>query len=340
MVFSLQEICDLEIGPRPSFLYPVPMLTYSKEYSVKKICFCLPLLFLLLTVGCSLQTVQLAPSIDPSSSTVVKVHVFRNRTVPQDLDSDYPWVVGIDDRSLCGQLGPGQFTVLYTTVGNGHWVTAKRLMGWWHETKEPFIAEPGAEYYFLTGVRDDSMFIEKIDEVSALAYMKDSSLVCSQPKPIKVAETVPVPSPTAPPPPVEPPEEEPVVQPPPPAPAPEKVEPTGVKVEEIYFDFDKAEIKPEMHDDLDAVVNYLNLHPSSKIVLGGHASEEGTQKYNLALSKRRNDAVRAYLIQAGIKGDRIIEEAYGETRPEYSNATEEGRAHNRRVEFHYVEDGS
>jgi outer membrane protein OmpA-like peptidoglycan-associated protein len=315
------------------------MLTCSKEYSVEKICFSLLLLFLFLTAGCALQTVQLAPSIDPNSPTVAKVHVFRNQTVPQDLDSDYPWVVGIDDRSLCGQLGPGQYTVLYTTVGSGHKVTAKRLMGWWHEMKEPFIAEPDTDYYFLTGVRDDSMFIEKIDAVTALAYMKDSSLVCSQPKSIKVAEAVPVPSPVAAPPPVQAPEEEPVVQPPPPAPAPEKTEPTGVKVEEIYFDFDKAEIKPEMRDDLDAVVNYLKLHPSSKIVLGGHASEEGTQKYNLALSKRRNDAVRAYLIQAGIKGDRIIEKAFGETRPEYSNTTEEGRAHNRRVEFHYV-DGS
>ncbi len=71
-------------------------------------------------------------------------------------------------------------------------------------------------------------------------------------------------------------------------------------MQEIYFELNKSKIKPDMYDDLDAAVQYLKQHAAAVVLLGGHASEEGTSTYNLSLSKRRNDAVRAYLVKAGI----------------------------------------
>lgn len=306
---------------------------------MKKIILSLSFL-LLLTTGCSLSAVSYAPAIDPNAPAAVKVHVIRNRTTFfAEQDSGSPWVVGIDERSLC-QLNPGQYAVLDTTEGDAHWVTVMRHLGWWHKEKEPFVAEPDTDYYFLTGVQENSIFIKKIDATTAAAYLGDSTQVCGQTQPVKTVAAVPEPPIEAAPPPVEKKEDLPkkvvVAPPPPPKPVMEKPEPTGVKVKEIYFDLDKADIKKEMYDDLDAVVQYLNSHPSIVVVLGGYACELGTDQHNLALSKRRNDAVRSYLVKAGIKSDRIREEAFGEADPEYDNATEEGRRHNRRVEFKFV----
>lgn len=298
---------------------------------MKKIILTLPLFLLFVVTGCSPFAVPVAPAIDPASPAAVKVHVIRNRaSFLGEKSTDKPWVVGIDDRALC-RLNPGEYAVLDTTEGAAHSVMVKHLLAWWHENKEQFVAEPDTEYYFLTGVRDNSVFLEKIDATEAGAYIRDSSQVCRPPQPVQPVVAAPEPVPAAPiPPPM--PEVKPVVPPKPKAEAP-KPAPTGALVQEIYFDLDKAAIKPEMDDDLDAAVQYLKQHADAVVLLGGHASEEGTSKYNLSLSKRRNDAVRAYLVKAGINNDRIREEAYGEANPKYDNSTEEGRHHNRRVDF-------
>ncbi|MEJ2688496.1 MAG: OmpA family protein [Deltaproteobacteria bacterium] len=308
---------------------------------MKKIIF--SLLLLLLASGCDRFAKPIAPAIDPASPSAVKVYVIRDRGVfAGNQPADNSWVVGIDDRALC-RLKPGEYAVLDTTAGDAHWVKVKHLLAWWHESKESFVAEPNTDYYFLIGVQDNHLNLEKIDATAAAVYIRDSTRVGRPPQPVQHVVAAPEPTPeVAPPPPM--PEEEPVAQAPSeaepePKPEPKKPEPTGALVQEIYFEFNKAEIKPDMYDDLDAAVQYLQQHPAASVALGGHASEEGTEKYNLDLSERRANAVRAYLEKAGIKADRIIEEAFGEANPKYDNTTEEGRRLNRRVNFKLV-DGS
>jgi OOP family OmpA-OmpF porin len=70
-----------------------------------------------------------------------------------------------------------------------------------------------------------------------------------------------------------------------------------------------------------------------KVSIEGHASGEGEAQHNLALSKARAEAVRAFLVKKGISADRLASAGFGETKPIASNDTEEGREKNRRVEF-------
>ena len=134
--------------------------------------------------------------------------------------------------------------------------------------------------------------------------------------------------------------------PPPPAPAPEVKEevappPPAPKEEQgayvfrnIYFDFDKATIKPESEPILDEVSDFLKANPNMKMEVQGHTDSKGTAAYNLKLSDRRAAAVKAYLVKdEAIKSDRLTTKGYGLTKPVASNDTEEGRAKNRRVEF-------
>jgi len=69
------------------------------------------------------------------------------------------------------------------------------------------------------------------------------------------------------------------------------------------------------------------------LIIEGHTDSKGSDAYNLKLSKQRAAAVRDYLIESGIVGTRIEATGLGESQPTASNATEEGRAENRRVEF-------
>jgi OmpA-OmpF porin, OOP family len=101
----------------------------------------------------------------------------------------------------------------------------------------------------------------------------------------------------------------------------------------VYFMFDSARITPEGVATLDESIGVLRSRPALVLNLQGHASSEGTDEYNLALSQRRANAVQDYLVSNGISGDRLETTGYGESRPDATNATEEGREKNRRVEF-------
>ena len=150
----------------------------------------------------------------------------------------------------------------------------------------------------------------------------------------------------APPPPVPAPEPEPKPVPvtPPPAPAPEPepepAPPAPVhlgKLEIIYFHSDSAELTSEARAKLDRVVAELQRVPEAKVEVQGHTDDRNTEAYNIALSKRRIRAVIDYLVGKGISLDRLRPLALGETSPAASNATPEGRALNRRVEFRELE---
>jgi outer membrane protein OmpA-like peptidoglycan-associated protein len=106
---------------------------------------------------------------------------------------------------------------------------------------------------------------------------------------------------------------------------------------QIQFEFDSATIKPKSYVVLDSVVDVMLTHPEIELVeVQGHTDDRGDAKYNLDLSQRRADAVRQYLIDAGIDPDRLIAKGYGETKPIAPNVTAKGRARNRRVEFHIL----
>ena len=108
-------------------------------------------------------------------------------------------------------------------------------------------------------------------------------------------------------------------------------------IENIQFEFNKAEITPSAHPVLDAGAIVLKDCPSFKVEIKAYADNVGSDKDNLALSRLRANAVRLYMIAIGIAPSRLVSEGYGEKDPVADNATEEGRALNRRVEFNLKE---
>lgn len=107
-------------------------------------------------------------------------------------------------------------------------------------------------------------------------------------------------------------------------------------VENIEFDFDKATLRDESEEELDLLVAILKEKPAA-IKLSGHADSIGAYVYNWNLSKSRADMVKVYLISKGIDEAKIAATEYGNTKPIASNATEEGRQRNRRVEIALVQ---
>jgi OOP family OmpA-OmpF porin len=99
------------------------------------------------------------------------------------------------------------------------------------------------------------------------------------------------------------------------------------------FDFDKTNVKPEAAAILDRLVAFMNENTDKKANLGGHTDNIGTDAYNMALSDRRVNSVKSYLVGKGVDGGRISGEGFGESKPIADNKTAEGRAKNRRVEI-------
>lgn len=107
--------------------------------------------------------------------------------------------------------------------------------------------------------------------------------------------------------------------------------------EQVQFDFDQASIQASSHGVLEEVVSALLLHPEiTRIEVQGHTDTKGTDVYNMDLSQRRADAVRQYLMNRGVAGERLVAIGYGATRPIATNETEGGRGKNRRVQFEIV----
>jgi len=101
---------------------------------------------------------------------------------------------------------------------------------------------------------------------------------------------------------------------------------------DINFDINKADIKPQYHQELKEVADFLATYPKTSAVIEGHTDDTGEASYNKDLSQRRADSVREYLIRTfDINPARLTAEGYGEERPVASNATARGRAQNRRV---------
>lgn len=101
----------------------------------------------------------------------------------------------------------------------------------------------------------------------------------------------------------------------------------------ILFDFDSSTLKPAAKTQLDQVARVLTEYPDTDILVMGHTDSQGTDEYNQRLSERRARAVEGYLESKGVGGSRITAKGYGESVPIADNATEAGRAQNRRVEL-------
>jgi outer membrane protein OmpA-like peptidoglycan-associated protein len=108
---------------------------------------------------------------------------------------------------------------------------------------------------------------------------------------------------------------------------------TAIKLNNIYFDFDKYDLKPESNSELDRVFRFLNSNPGIKVEISAHTDSKGSDEYNLDLSQKRAQSVVDYLVVKGIIVERLAARGYGESVPVADNETEEGRALNRRVEM-------
>jgi OOP family OmpA-OmpF porin len=103
--------------------------------------------------------------------------------------------------------------------------------------------------------------------------------------------------------------------------------------ENILFDFDKADIKPEYVAAIAEAGEFMRNHQEARVVLAGHTDNVGTREYNMKLSHRRASAVRDYLVtKEGIDAARITLSGFGYSEPVATNATTAGRALNRRVQ--------
>lgn len=101
----------------------------------------------------------------------------------------------------------------------------------------------------------------------------------------------------------------------------------------IQFEFNSSVLRTSAYSILDGVASSLKANSSAVVQLDGHASSEGTDEYNMTLSRDRANSVKTYLVNAGVSSNRVSVTAYGESRPVASNATEAGRIQNRRVEI-------
>jgi outer membrane protein OmpA-like peptidoglycan-associated protein len=102
----------------------------------------------------------------------------------------------------------------------------------------------------------------------------------------------------------------------------------------IHFDFDKATIRPEAADTIADIAETLRLNPGWRLLINGHTDSTGKAAYNMQLSQRRADAVKAALVNGhGIDPGRLETQGLGSSQPKGRNDTLQGRKQNRRVEL-------
>jgi peptidoglycan-associated lipoprotein len=127
-----------------------------------------------------------------------------------------------------------------------------------------------------------------------------------------------------------------------PPPAPAQTAPSATEeelfsqnVKDIYFDYDKYDIRSADQSALAGDIAFLKQHPGMKFTIEGHCDERGSTEYNLALGDNRASAVRNALVQGGIGGDRVKTISYGKEKPFCTESTEACWQENRRGHFVY-----
>jgi len=122
--------------------------------------------------------------------------------------------------------------------------------------------------------------------------------------------------------------------PPPPPPARMSAEEAfAQRVRDAYFDFDKADIRPDARATLTQAAEFLREYGNARVLIEGHCDERGSTEYNLGLGDRRANAARDFLLSLGIGGDRVQMVSYGKERPLCTESNEDCWQRNRRAHF-------
>ena len=110
----------------------------------------------------------------------------------------------------------------------------------------------------------------------------------------------------------------------------------SIILKNIFFETNKFQLDPKSQAELDKIVQLLNDNPTLKVEISGYTDNVGKPSDNLSLSNNRAKSVVSYLIGKGIVSQRLVAKGYGETKPVADNATEEGKAKNRRTELRVI----
>jgi len=127
------------------------------------------------------------------------------------------------------------------------------------------------------------------------------------------------------------------VTPPPPPPQPSATEEElfAQNVKDVFFDYDKYDVRPDQQAALQGDAQFLAQHPNIKFTIEGHCDERGSTEYNLALGDNRANSVKQALVQAGVSADRIKTISYGKEKPFCTESNEQCWQQNRRGHFVY-----
>ena len=109
--------------------------------------------------------------------------------------------------------------------------------------------------------------------------------------------------------------------------------PASSPLKDVYFDFDRYDLRADSREILKANSAWLKTNPSAQVQIEGHCDERGTTEYNVALGSRRAESVKDYLVTLGTSADRLSSISYGEEVPVCREQTEECWQKNRRVRF-------
>lgn len=121
--------------------------------------------------------------------------------------------------------------------------------------------------------------------------------------------------------------------PPPPAAGPTLEEMFLKEVRDAYFDFNKADVRPDARTALSKTADFLKNYPNVKVAIEGHCDERGSTEYNLVLGDRRASAVKQYLVSLGISADRLSTVSFGKEKPFCMESNEACWQQNRRGHF-------
>jgi peptidoglycan-associated lipoprotein len=104
-------------------------------------------------------------------------------------------------------------------------------------------------------------------------------------------------------------------------------------VQDIFFDYDSFDLRPDANTSVTKAASYLNAHPAIKVVIGGYCDDRGSAEYNLALGENRANAARTALVSAGISANRLRVISYGKEKQFCTEETESCWQQNRRAQF-------
>ncbi len=104
-------------------------------------------------------------------------------------------------------------------------------------------------------------------------------------------------------------------------------------VQDVFFDYDSFDVRPDAQASVEAAARYLNAHPATKVTVGGYCDERGSAEYNLTLGENRANAAKTALVSAGVAATRVRTISYGKERQFCSEEDESCYQQNRRAQF-------